>query len=139
LLAAAFRPAFWFARKRYHIYRADSEVILGAKLLEPGLAFEFRCISLANANGSGEFIQIDAALSEFLSDALRITIRKAMRLGGTLVVAIAPTNGQIAACWVIYSETAERNILALRDDELYVGNAYTQPSYRGLGLQATTR
>jgi hypothetical protein len=32
LPAAAFRPAFWFARKRYHIYRADSDVILGAKL-----------------------------------------------------------------------------------------------------------
>lgn len=138
LLTLAFRIPFWFARKKYYIVRSDFDAAADAELVEPAREFRYRCISLENPNGHKEFTRVDAALSGFLPYALRITIRKAMHAGGTLITATVPDNGQIAACWVIYSATAERNILALRSDELYVGNSYVQPAYRGLGLQALT-
>lgn len=138
IISSLLKPHFWFARKRYCIVKADVNDIVNTVLAKPKVAFDYHYISGSNATCLDAFDRVSMELSEFVPSVELMVIRKALRSGSTLVIVTNRCSREIAACRVCYDGPAERRIIALRNDELYVGNMYTRPKYRGMSLQAIT-
>jgi hypothetical protein len=138
MLVAPLRLRFWFGRKQYSIFKANTTDIINTRLMEPEIEFDYECISRLDTRTMSLFARVDSELSEFVSASSRKRIRRALRSGSVLVIARNCHSGQIAACRVCYVGLAERDVLVLRDSELYISQAFTRPKYRGMSLQART-
>jgi len=139
IISSFLKPHFWFGRKRYCIVKADVNEAVDTVIPEPKVAVDYHYMS--GLNTRDDLDALDRAsfeLSEFVPSVALMAIRKALRSGSILVIATNRCSGEIAACRVCYCGPAERGVIALRNDELYVGNAYTRPKYRGMSLQAIT-
>lgn len=135
-ISSVLHPHFWFARKRYLIVKADASDAINKVLIQPRISFSYDYISGLDTGTLKEFHRMEMELGEFVHPVARMTIRKALSSGSTLVVARNCCNGEIAACCICYVGPAERQVLAIRDDEFYIGNSYTRSKYRGMSLQA---
>jgi ribosomal protein S18 acetylase RimI-like enzyme len=138
LMLAPLQLRFWFGRKQYSIFKANTTDIIDTKLIDPEIEFDYECISRLDTRTLSLFGRVDSELSEFVSASSRKRIRKALRFGSVLVTARDSRSGEVAACLVCYVGPAERDVLALRDSELYISQSFTRPEYRGMGLQART-
>ncbi len=138
MMLAPLRLPFWFGRKQLSIFKADTTDIINTRLMEPEIEFDYDCMSRLDARTLNRFGRVDSELSEFVPIRSRMKIRKALRSGGVLVIARNSHSGEVAACWVCYVGPAERDVLVLQDDELYISHAFTAPKYRGMSLQART-
>lgn len=137
-MLAPLQLRFWCGRKDYSIFKANTTDIINTKLMQPEMEFDYGCISRLDTRTLSLFGRVDSELSEFVSTSSRKRIRKALRSGSVLIIARNSCSGEIAACLVVYVDSAERGVLVLRDGELYISQSFTSPKYRGMSLQGRT-
>jgi ribosomal protein S18 acetylase RimI-like enzyme len=133
------RWSFWFGRKRYFVVKADAVKIIAKELAELKPKFEYSFFTLTDNDSYRLLDEIELELEAFVPTVAGMAIRKQLqRHCGLLVIARNRVNDEIAACCVCGCNNAERNLLPIWCDESYVGNSYTRPKYRGMGLQGST-
>ena len=61
MLVAPLRLRFWFGRKQYSIFKANTTDIINTRLMEPEIEFDYDCMSRLDARTLNRFGRVFSA------------------------------------------------------------------------------